>query len=458
MSQLPLPGLGPGLSAKLSGLLGNPLLEQIFVWQVLQQITGAVLAPELAGLQEEIFKLDPSLQVSVADAVDAVVKAHMTQQQGEDEAKLSGISPERFRLLVDNAGEPIPLQMALEAWRRGLIPKSSSDANAVSLEKAIRDSRLKNVWIPTIEDLQFLVPTVGDAVDAWVKNQVSPETAKKWLYDNGIAADVAQTLFNTRGNPPGPADLIELARRKIIPVKGTGPNATTLEQGIYEGVTKDKWEFAYEALMRYVPPPRTVTALLRAGSITEARALQLFEDAGLTEQDAAAYVADAQHQRTAATRELVKSDVLALYEEQVFDEPTATTHLRTLGYSEADAAFELAAADFRSYRTLVTHAVNRVRTLYTGHKIGEQLVIDTLDKLNVKPAQRDRLLEVWAIERADNVKTLTPAQILDLLADGVEPEETVIALLTQEGYSELDAWYLVAIKLKGGQKTPKPAA
>src|SRR6266851_10367746 len=194
MSQPFLPGLSPGLAARLGGLLGNPILGQIFVWQVLQQITAAVLGPEMQGIQEEMFRLNPSLQLTPADVVEAYVKGHLTREEAKTEASLSGIKDERLQTLIETAGEPIPLLLAAEAWRRGIIPKSSPDPSAVSLEKAIRDSRLKNAWIPVVEAMQFELPPIGTIIEGWLRAQITETQALELAYKRGVDEATARLM------------------------------------------------------------------------------------------------------------------------------------------------------------------------------------------------------------------------------------------------------------------------
>lgn len=457
MSQGSFPGFGPGIGARFGGFLSNPLLEQIFVWQVLQQITSTILGPEMAGLSEEMFKLNPSLQLSIADAVEAVIKSHMTEAEGEAEAALSGIKAERFRLLVASAGEPPGLDFLTEAWRRKFIPQSGSGPEAVSLEQGIKESRLKNKWTPIVEQMQFALPPPGVVVEGWLRAQIPEATARDLLRQNGIDDATATLMYKSAGRPPGPMEGIELYRRGVIPEAGEGGDTLSLRQLYLETDLKNKWYSAWLKLAEYIPPPRTVTALLRSGSITEAKAAELFKAGGLTAELAAVYVANAHHQNTASTRELTKAEVLRLYGLKFFTPAQVTEHLATLGYSAEVATLEMEYTDMVAERALVEHAINRVRSFYTARKIDEAAALASLEALKVDKAAQSAYVAAWRIERDDNVKSLTPAQILRLLKDGIEGEGAVLTMLEAEGYSPLDAWYLVAIEQGGKPTTPRPA-
>src|SRR5207244_11611510 len=95
-------------AAALEALIASEALTSL-VMQLVGQVVSAALAPELTGLQEESYRLDPSLALSVADAVEAVIKGHLDHPGGAAEARLSGIDDRRFGILDDNAGDaPAP--------------------------------------------------------------------------------------------------------------------------------------------------------------------------------------------------------------------------------------------------------------------------------------------------------------------------------------------------------------
>lgn len=444
------------MASQLKGLLANKEVTDIFFWQTLGAVLQAALAPEIEALTQESFNLTPTLVLSAAEYANAVVRGHMTLEDAKAKARLSGIDAEPFQTLIDSAGDPPPLEFLTQAWRRGIIPESGSGASSVSLDQGIRESRLKDKWIPSVKAMQFLLAPPGVVIEGWLRGQLEEAEALKILEQNGIAEDTARLMYKASGRPPGPMELIELTRRGVIPEDGEGGDTLSLRQGYLETDLKNKWWPAWKELMTYVPPPRTVVALLRTGALTDAQATAFLKDAGLPAELTAAYVANAHHENAQATRELTKSEVMALYAEGQFTQAETEAHLKALHYGPDVIALELKLADFQAERSLVSHAVNRVRAYFTARKIDEQTALDGLEKLGYPKAARDKALAAWRIERDDNVKSLTPAQILDLVVDKIESESTVLAMLQEEGYSARDAWYMLAIKLKGNQTSPKP--
>ena len=431
----------------LGGLPGGSLLEQLVVWQVAGQIINAALAPELAGLQEEVFKLNPSLQLTVADTVAAVVRSYLTAAEGAEEASLSGIDARRFKLLVNTAGNPPGVSELLELLRRGVIPEAGSGADSVSYEQGVREGQTKNKWIEPLKALKTSLPSPEAALEALLEGQTDKATALKLYEQWGGDPRYFDLMFETRGSAPTPLEAATMARRGIIPWEGTGPDATTFQQAFLEGPWRNKWLEPYKTLAEYIPPPRAVTAMLRAGSITKEQAQRFYSWSGANAEVTAALLADATRQRSQTTLQLSRATILSLYEEGRFSREQAKAELVKRGEPEEVAELELVEAEWRRARTLEDHAVTRIHALYIGHKIDKTTAGSGLAELKLGKDQVAAMFAVWDVERAANVRTLTPAQILDLLLLGV-PEAAVQAMLVDEGYSEQDATFLVAIKLK----------
>lgn len=437
------------MAADLGKLFGRgSVAGQLIEWAVLQQVIGAVLAPELELLTREVNKLLQATPLTPEQLADMVVKGHVSETDAEAYAKESGLAPADFRRLVDDGGEPPGLEFLLQAFRRGFIERAGKGAESTSLEQGIRESRLKDKWIDLVERMRLVPIPVADAVDAVVEGQISYSEGEKIAYYGGVSADDFRVLFNTRGRPPSPVELVELVRRGFIPLQGSGPDVTSLQQGIFEGATKDKWEPAYEHLVEALPPPRTVTALLRAGTITDAQAMTWFQQSGLSQTAAQAYTDDAHHQKLAASKAVSLSLIEQLYHDQVISAQDATTYLTAERYTAQEIAWLLQVQDLKRAVTFLNGAIGRVHTLYVVHKIGKAAAVGALDALHVPPAQRDQLLATWDVERTANVKVLTEAQIAQAFFIGLIGQDAAIAELQNQGYQPFDAWLLLSLRMK----------
>lgn len=422
------------------------IAEQLVVWQVAGQLLGALLTPALAGIQQSIASATLPTQLTPEALADMVVRNIIDHHEAAVIAARSGLSATDFgRLVLDTGDAPAPQQL-MEALRRGIISWDSGQGGLPSALQGLRQGRLRDEWAPLIRELGFVPIPVADAVDAVVEGQISHDQGAQIAYEGGVRADDFQILVNTRGNPPSPVELIDLVRRGFIAMQGTGPDATTLQQGIFEGATKDKWEPLYERMVEALPPPRTVTALLRNGSITDEAATRWFQQAGLSHEAALAYAADAHHQKLAASKELAKGDVLQLYFDQLVTAEQAVTMLAPLGYTAEEAHFELALQDTKRVIQAVNQLIGRLHTLYVNRKIDRTAAINAMNAIGLPDGQQQQLLQTWDVERTSNVKVLSAAEIASAFYYQVMTQSEATTELRGQGYSEFDAWALLSVR------------
>jgi hypothetical protein len=427
-----IPGLST-ITGALGGLFGEgSLARQFFVWGFLSNIVDVATAPFQQELRDKVMAANPVVPLSPADLADMVVRGVAGQDWATDQAKRSGISPELFALMVRNTGEPPALQEMLSLFRRG-------ETDQATLDHAIRESRVRDEWIPLVHKMGLDLPTPIDILTARLKGQIDDATARDLYRKLGGDEQYFQLLYDTRGEGPTPNEAATMARRGIIPWDGLGPGVTSYAQAVFEGMFRNKWGDAFRALAAYVPPPRTVTALYKEHALTPAQAQRLFEQAGLSPELAGAFLQSASNVKTQAHRNLAISTIEALYVEHAIDRAEALDLLTLLGYDRGEAEFILLVNDMKRYEKFFNTAVSSVHTQYVGHKIGAPLASNILDGLGLAHAERDSLLSLWLLERGARVKRLTDAQVKKATSAGLITPDQAIARLTEEGYSQEDA-------------------
>ena len=437
------------MAGSFEGLFGgNAAASQFLLWGVGYAFAESILEPVLTAVRQESNQALPALALSPDQLADMVIRGIVGEDPASLTAQKGGIANDDFHRMVEAAGEPPGLDFVLEAWRRGYIGWGTGMPGEATVAAAIRTSRLRPEWADTIRKMAVVPVGVADAVDAVVEGQITRAEGEAIAYQNGIDAAGFTILVNTRGNPPSPGELLELYRRGLIGLEGTGPAATSVQQGIFEGATKDKWWRLLAALSTYVPPPRTVTALEREGAIDAATAEGLYKESGLSPELAAVYSAAASTSRTTKHKELAESQVVELYTAKLATAAQATALLVNLGYTDQEAGFILALADHSGAVKSYTNAVDRIRTLYIGRKLTRAAAINTLGQLSVPPDARDALLATWDAEVAANVRTLTEAQIVAGWEYQLLDQAQATALLRAVGYTEWDAWFVLSVRNK----------
>lgn len=454
--------------ASLGGLFGSESIGgQFLLWNVGSELVGGLLAPVIQGLQNETWALAVGaaggglyVPLSPADLARMVVRNIVPADEAASTAAMSGVRPQDMTLLIDSYGNSLGPQELAVALRRGLIPETGTGPDAISFQQGIAEGDLKDKWADTVKDLAVEWPTPNDALDALLEGQTDQGTAQALYQKFGGDPDYFTLLFNTRGNAPTPEEALTMANRGIIPWSGTGPDVVSYEQAFLEGPWRNKWLQPFEQLGVYLPPPRTVTTLLNHGVLTDAQALVIYKQTGLSDELAAAYVASATSEKLASAKTLTQATVEKLYLDKLITADQATTMLGNLGFTPEEITFLLESIDFARAAAAFNSAVSRIGTLYVGHKLSRAGAVDSLQKLDVPAETVTHLLATWDAELAANVKTLTPAQIALAYSYGVKDAAWCIGKLQEEGYDAHDAWVLIGVENKGpipATDYPEPA-
>lgn len=434
---------------------------QMFIYNVVQQVVQAVLAPAFTELEVGVNSAYPVNPLSPADAATASNRAFMSDADAVAEAARQGIDAGRFAIMQHLAGNaPAPEELAA-ALRRGIIPAGGSGPAAVSFTQGIAEGNLLNKWGPVIEALAKQIPSPADVVNAIVRNQVTAADGTALYGRVGGDTDYLQLLVDTNGRPPAPEQLLSMALRGLIPWDGTGPDATTFQQGIYEGDSKDKWEPVYRQLARAWPTVAEAVELYRWGVIGETEAVTLMTQRGLSAEESAWWVQYANANAVNDYRGLTEQSVLAMVSIGYMTDAQAEPVLTAL-HRGPDAIRQLLSyAHIQRAIRAVDQAVSRVGSLFTARKITAQTAQDALVRLGIESGAIADVIADWTAIAAINVKTLSESQVVDAFAEGIMDQGPATAELINIGYTAYDAWVLLSIKNKAplpGQPPPVVAA
>jgi hypothetical protein len=437
-----MPGLGE--------LFGRgSIAEQIFVWGVLNNVISAAGSPFFLELTYRINQQFPLTEHTPADLALMVVRNVLSRNAAAAEAKRAGINGERFDQLTAITGDaPAPGDLAV-GLRRKLISEQGTGPESTSYEQGIREGRLKDKWIPLMRELATEWPTPDDILEALLQGQITEQEAQPLYAQMGGEQRFFDLLFHTRGAGPTPVQAGVLANREIIPWDGRGPAATTFEQAFLESRFRNKWHDAYRALAEYRPPPRTITAMLRAGSITKEQAATLLRQYGLTAELAAAYIADATHSKASTGKELTEAQIVGLFESGAATKAEATSMLVKYGLSEHDAGLILAAAGARREIGQVNAAVTRIRASFLARHIDSAQALHSLAAIGISTAAGEPMVRVWSAELAASPRVLSDAAIAAALYYKVIGQDEAMRRLEADGWRPIDAWILLSNRMHG---------
>lgn len=420
---------------------GGGAVEQIAVYGVLQQLLSGLLAPYSRELENLTNGLTQAVPLSPADLATLVIRNYRSLGNAIDGAKQNGISPDDFTDLVHATGNPPAPEALAEALRRGYITLDDSDPLGTSYQQGIRQGDLQDKWADVVRKLATQIPSAIDIIEALIKGQISPDDGRAQYETVGGAPEYFDLLLHTAGQGPTPNEAATMANRGIIPWEGNGPDETTFEQAFHESAYRNKWLDAWRKMAEYFPPPRTIVAMLREGSLTDEQGLALLKQQGLSDVLAGAYLASAKHQRVAAHHQLSLSIVEQLYVDKAISRSDAESFIGDLGYDAQETAFILSVNDLKRLQANINRALNTIHTSYINHKIDRATASNDIDALGIASDARDEYLSVWDIESTARVALLTPTQIRK--AAKMDPPlidaQAAIDRLTVWGYSPSDA-------------------
>lgn len=423
----------------LADLLGKgSVVEQIVTWQIIGGLIAPALHPYQRLIESEVNSVTQADPLSPPELARLVVRGYLTLEQAIGEAKKNGMSPGDFGHIVDATGNPIGPGEAAEALRRGIIPEDSGDPHEVSFLAAIRQGDTQNKWAPVIKALATQIPSAAVIIEGIVTGQLTQEDGRQKFVQVGGDPTWFDTMFHIAGGSPSPVELGVAANRGIISWDGAGPDSTSFHQGFLESRQRNKWEPVFREIANYHPPARTITALVREGSLTDELAIKLWKQAGLSDELAGVYLASAKHQKLAAHHALSLSLIEQLYTDKLITSADAHKMMGDLGYSTDEVDFILAVNDLKRVQRSIDRAANTIHTQYVNHKIDRQTAANDLLALGLASDAKDELLSIWDTERGAKVALLTPTQVKKALRNGIVDEPTATARLVAWGYDAAD--------------------
>lgn len=372
--------------------------------------------------------LDANL-LSLADAALAYLRSDITLQEAQKIASDNGFTNDQLNIFIGNTGEPPGLQQLVEARRRGFI-------DAATLVRGIKQSRVRDEWIATIEKLAFEPMSVADAVNAFVQDHIDQPTLTSIANENGLEPGQVDILAQTAGEPLSRTEATELVNRGLM-------TDAEFAQDLRESRLKNKYiPFALE-LRRRLIEPRMLSTATELGVADNAYVIQVAKDYGYDDKDAQIIASEGSLRKLQTYRDRVLSAMQALVEDNILDISKAESTAKGLGYTDAEIKYISSATQFHQQAKLLVQGVSVVRSKYIGRHITKNAASGSLDALGIPAAQRDTLIKTWQIEHDANVRTLTEAQIAKAVKLQLITPQEGLTRLVNLGYVAGDAALLL---------------
>lgn len=187
-----------GISAErlqaLVNLTGNPPgPEQLMAWlrqgkATTDNVRRGVRQGFIKNEWVDFYLRDLHYPISAQEAVQAAVQGHMSKDDAANVAEQSGVWPSDFEILYQTAGSPPGDVQMLELWQRGFISEAR-------LDQGLRESRLKDDWIPDLKRLAQKFPPERSVVHLITTGAISDAEGRHLLTQLGYAPAVIDALI-----------------------------------------------------------------------------------------------------------------------------------------------------------------------------------------------------------------------------------------------------------------------
>jgi hypothetical protein len=186
-------GLEPGDYKTLISAAGDPLsyTDMMNLWRYGRATEDDVRAALKRGrLKDDYIDFALNLKtrpMSTADAVESVIQGYLTDDRGRQIAEQNGLEAADYDVLKLTAGSPASRTEMIQLWRRGKVTKQQ-------VEDALRQSRMKDEYIPQILDLKTELPALYMVNDLLGTGGLSAAEGTTILLELGYEEDIAKRI------------------------------------------------------------------------------------------------------------------------------------------------------------------------------------------------------------------------------------------------------------------------
>ena len=355
---------------------------------------------------------------------------------GQTGYDMLGISDQDFQVLMDNTGEPPGLEEMLFMWRLGIFDQPGDPTGVSTLDHGIRQSRVRNEWIPYLHQFRYRPMSVADAARAVVQNFLPMADAQVIANQNGLTPADFPILVETQGRPLSHEQMLELFHRGKV-------TKAQVDQAFRESDLKDKYLTAAFELGRKLISERQIPQMLTYGVLTPDEAVDYLLKLGYSQQDAERLLDFGQAEHHAKLKELTVSEISTLYEDKVLSRDQAIDRLVFIGYPKDTAHYFLDLADIKAAAALAKLATANVKAAYLHGDITRDQAIDKLKAAGVEPFQATAMIDEYDIGRPYPIKDLSEAQTMKAATNGVISIQECANRLLALGYTKDAAMILL---------------
>ena len=367
--------------------------------------------------------------LSPADLALATLRGVMTTADATSYAATLGVDPDDLNTLIENTGEPPGLMQLLEAYRRGFI-------NQDTLERGIRQSRVRDEWIPTVEALRYEPMSVADAVRAVVENYLPDADGQTIAEQNGLTPEHWPLLVESWGRPLAIGEMGSLVHRGLA-------TEDDFKQAVRESDIKDKYVDKAFALQERLLPERLIVSAIHYGAIDLQTGASMLLELGYSQQSASILLKLGLAEAHGTSHQLTRAQIGQLYADAIITRTDALSKIEALGFSATDAGYMLTLIDVQSQLKEQRAETSVIRANYLANAVTTQQATTELNNIGITGVAATHLINVWDNEKRRASRNLSEAQIVKAAKEQTITGQQALTDLTAIGYARNDATILL---------------
>lgn len=286
--------------------------------------------PVIKALQEE--PLPPT------EAASAVTQGHLTHDRALAKARLSGITPEDFTIMVENSGIPPGLDFATEALNRGII--TEDQFTAMFLE-----SRIKNRYIELMLAMRRRIIPAETVRLAYRYKEYPLEQAIETLMGHGYSEPDARALLALE-DARAREGTKDLSRAQILDLYGEDVIDRDQTAGMLGALGFDavevEWMLTLEEgqqVKRFINMIETrVRNAYVSGNIDDTEAATLLDRAGVGERRRDNLLSLWDVEKESVSRQLTVAQIQQALRRGIITAGEAKDRFAAMGFTETDAS------------------------------------------------------------------------------------------------------------------------
>lgn len=313
------------------------------------------------------------------------------------ESELHGVGAERAEILYLLAGNPPGPMDGLTMLRRNIIDEPT-------YREIVAEGRTKTKYTDAFLGLRTPVLSAADFAELRLRGWISPAESYAGGALTGHTPDQMDKLFQNRGRPATP-------RQMWLAIRRGNATRADFDRAIVQSNIRPEYADWLWSIRYSYPSLFQLRGAVQSGGLTPARALTILDYQGYEDQDAQAVVASWARAGAAAGRELTKAELGAEYEGLFIDEAQYRAALTQLGYTGPTQDLEVHLGDARRVKQYRDAIVSALHADYVANDADDADVTAALAEIAVSPDAIGHLLRLWAIERREQRRQLTAAQV-----------------------------------------------